>query len=49
LISDYSIHLRNCDSFEGLPVGQYLRAAIRSSAENDRLVEALRDVLERRK
>ena len=49
LISDYSIHLRNCDSFEGLAVGQYLRAAIRSSAENDRLVEALRDVLERRK
>jgi len=49
LITDYSIHLRNCDSFEGLPVGQYLRAAIRSSAENDRLVEALRHVLERRK
>jgi threonine-phosphate decarboxylase len=49
LISDYFIHLRNCDSFEGLPAGQYLRAAIRSSAENDRLVEALRCVLERRR
>ena len=37
LITDYSIYLRNCDSFEGLPVGQYLRAAIRSSAENDQI------------
>jgi threonine-phosphate decarboxylase len=49
LITDYSIYLRNCDSFEGLPVGQYLRAAIRSSAENDRLVEALCQILEGRK
>jgi len=49
LITDYSIHLRNCDSFEGLPVGQYLRAGIRSSAENDRLIEALRHVLEKGK
>ena len=49
LITDYYIHLRNCDSFEGLPAGQYLRAAIRSSAENDRMVEALREILEKRK
>ncbi|MCI0719817.1 MAG: aminotransferase class I/II-fold pyridoxal phosphate-dependent enzyme [Acidobacteria bacterium] len=49
LITGYYIHLRNCDSFEGLSVGHYLRAAIRSAAENDGLVGALRQILERRK
>jgi threonine-phosphate decarboxylase len=42
LISKHQILIRNCDSYEGLSTGRYLRVAVRSAADNCRLIQALR-------
>lgn len=47
LIKEHHIQIRNCDSFEGLQRGLYLRVAVLGPAENDQLVRALQIVLER--
>ncbi len=39
------ILIRNCDSYEGLAPGRYVRVAVRSSEENCRLSQALADEL----
>jgi len=41
MIRNHRILLRNCDSYEGLTPGRYLRVAVRSADENLRLVQAL--------
>lgn len=41
LIARHRILLRNCDSYENLAPGRYVRVAVRSPEENARLVEAL--------
>jgi threonine-phosphate decarboxylase len=41
LIREHSILVRNCDSYAGLETGRYLRVAVRSAGENDRLLSAL--------
>jgi threonine-phosphate decarboxylase len=45
LASRHRILIRNCDSYEGLAPGRYVRVAVRSSEENDRLIQALGDEL----
>jgi len=45
LIAKHRILIRNCDSYEGLDRGRYVRVAVRSHEENCRLVEALADEL----
>jgi threonine-phosphate decarboxylase len=44
LVREHHIVLRNCANYEGLADG-HLRTAIRTEAENDRLLEALAQVL----
>jgi threonine-phosphate decarboxylase len=41
LATQHRILIRNCDSYEGLPLGRYVRVAVRSAAENGRLIQAL--------
>jgi threonine-phosphate decarboxylase len=41
LIQKHRILIRNCDSYEGLAKGRFVRVAVRSAAENGRLIEAL--------
>lgn len=41
LIREYAILVRDCDSFEGLERGRYLRIAVRLESENQRLAAAL--------
>lgn len=41
LIANHRILIRNCDSYEGLPPGCCVRVAVRSAADNDRLIRAL--------
>jgi threonine-phosphate decarboxylase len=45
LASQHRILIRNCDSYEGLAPGRYVRVAVRSRAENGRLIQALADEL----
>jgi threonine-phosphate decarboxylase len=45
LIGKHRILIRNCDSYEGLEVGRYVRVAVRSGEENGRLVRALGEEL----
>jgi histidinol-phosphate/aromatic aminotransferase/cobyric acid decarboxylase-like protein len=45
LIRKHRILIRNCDSYEGLAPGRYVRVAVRSAMENCRLLEALADEL----
>lgn len=45
LIKEHHIVVRNCDSFEGLEQGRYLRVAIRTPYDNDRLLDAIRRIL----
>lgn len=45
LIREHSILVRNCDSYDGLETGRYIRAAVRTAGENDRLLNALETVL----
>jgi threonine-phosphate decarboxylase len=41
LIAKYRILIRNCDSYEGLAKGRFVRVAVRFAADNRRLIEAL--------
>jgi threonine-phosphate decarboxylase len=45
LIRRHAILIRNCDSYEGLAAGRYLRVAVRTEPENLRLVHALAEEL----
>ncbi|WP_321473139.1 aminotransferase class I/II-fold pyridoxal phosphate-dependent enzyme [uncultured Paludibaculum sp.] len=45
LIREHCILVRNCDSYDGLKTGRYVRIAVRSADENDRLLGALETVL----
>jgi threonine-phosphate decarboxylase len=45
LVTKYRILIRSCDSYEGLTRGRYVRVAVRSAAENCRLIQALADEL----
>jgi threonine-phosphate decarboxylase len=48
LIREHAILVRDCDSFEGLEPGRYLRIAVRQESENQRLTDALAAVLGRK-
>jgi threonine-phosphate decarboxylase len=41
LIANHRILIRNCDSYEGLAQGRYIRVAVRTGEENQRLTAAL--------
>jgi len=41
LLQRHCILIRNCDSYETLEPGRYIRVAVLSEAENSRLIEAL--------
>jgi threonine-phosphate decarboxylase len=41
LIAKHRILIRNCDSYEGLSTGRYVRVAVRSAPDNCRLIRAL--------
>lgn len=41
LARNHRILIRNCDSYEGLAHGRYVRVAVRSAFENIRLIDAL--------
>ena len=45
LIREHRIVVRECDSFEGIEQGRYLRVAVRDEKDNLRLVQALTSVL----
>ncbi|PWU02394.1 MAG: hypothetical protein C5B51_20840 [Terriglobia bacterium] len=45
LIQRHRMLIRNCDSYEGLQPGRYIRIAVRSAAENLRLAETLAEEL----
>jgi threonine-phosphate decarboxylase len=45
LIARHRMLIRNCDSYEGLAPGRYVRIAVRSSEENWRLIQALAEEL----
>jgi threonine-phosphate decarboxylase len=45
MIDRHRILIRNCDSYEGLAPGSYVRVAVRSGSENARLTEALAEEL----
>lgn len=45
LISGHRILVRNCDSYEGLERGRYLRVAVRTATDNGRLIEAFKQVV----
>lgn len=46
LIADHGVVVRDCRSFDGLAKGRFIRVAVRQRDENERLVRALRSVLE---
>jgi threonine-phosphate decarboxylase len=41
MIASHRILIRNCDSYEGLVPGRYVRVAVRTREENGRLLQAL--------
>ena len=45
LVAKHRILIRNCDSYEGLAPGRYVRVAVRADNENCRLVQALAEEL----
>jgi threonine-phosphate decarboxylase len=45
LIAKHRLLIRNCDSYEGLAPGRYIRIAVRSGEENCRLIEAIAEEL----
>ena len=45
LLRRHKILIRNCDSYEGLQPGRYVRVAVRSTVDNSRLIQALTDEL----
>lgn len=44
LIANHRILIRNCDSYEGLTPGRYIRVAVRTNEDNVRLIEALKSL-----
>lgn len=46
LLRGHAILVRDCDSFEGLGPGRYLRVAVRRQDENARLIQAFTHILE---
>jgi threonine-phosphate decarboxylase len=46
LITEAGVIVRDCRSFDGLSNGRFIRVAVRQRDENERLVRALRSVLE---
>lgn len=42
---DHGLLIRNCDSFMGLEPGRFIRIAVRSREDHERLVTALREIL----
>jgi threonine-phosphate decarboxylase len=48
LIAKHRILIRNCDSYEGLVEGRYIRVAVLSGEENGRLIAALTEELPKR-
>jgi threonine-phosphate decarboxylase len=46
LIRKHHIIVRDCRSFDGMADGRFIRVAVRSRADNDRLVEAIRSELQ---
>jgi threonine-phosphate decarboxylase len=49
LIEDAGVVVRDCRSFEGLANGRFIRVAVRTRQENERLVRALESLLEGRR
>jgi threonine-phosphate decarboxylase len=47
LLANHAILIRNCDSYEGLETGRYIRVAVRSAVDNDRLIDSLARELKR--
>jgi histidinol-phosphate/aromatic aminotransferase/cobyric acid decarboxylase-like protein len=47
LVTKHRILIRNCNSYEGMEAGRYVRVAVRSGEENGRLVQALAEELKR--
>jgi threonine-phosphate decarboxylase len=45
LIDKHRIVIRNCDSYEGLAPGRYIRIAVRTNEENGRLIQSLSEEL----
>ena len=45
LIARHRILIRNCDSYEGLTPGRFIRVAVRSAEDNRRLIHALAEEL----
>jgi threonine-phosphate decarboxylase len=45
LIANHRILIRNCDSYEGLAPGRYIRVAVRTYEDNCRLTQALAEEL----
>jgi threonine-phosphate decarboxylase len=45
LLEQHRILIRNCDSYEGLENGKYIRVAVRDALDNVRFTQALRDVI----
>jgi threonine-phosphate decarboxylase len=45
LIANHRILIRNCDSYERLAPGRFIRLAVRSAEENRRLIDALAEEL----
>jgi threonine-phosphate decarboxylase len=46
LLRNHRILIRNCDSFEGLAKGRFIRVAVRGEAENRHLVQSIQTILE---
>jgi threonine-phosphate decarboxylase len=45
LVARHRILIRNCDSYEAIARGRYIRVAVRSAGENCRLIQALTEEL----
>jgi threonine-phosphate decarboxylase len=48
LIREHAILVRECDSFEGVEPGRYVRVAVRNESDNTRLIEAFGSVFQGR-
>jgi threonine-phosphate decarboxylase len=46
LIHRHHIVVRDCQSFDGMADGRFIRVAVRTRADNERLVDAIRSVLQ---
>jgi threonine-phosphate decarboxylase len=46
LIRKYHIVVRDCRSFDGMADGRFIRVAVRARADNERLVDAIRSLLQ---